>query len=93
MKDIEREFGLDLFDRFRIAYRKNKEIYNCSRDEFAALLSSGQLNEDTLVFNNMVSLRKDLETSWEVPLKNSWHAQVFSDDLQAGRKQRESQLH
>lgn len=79
MKEIEKEFNLDLFDRFRIAYRDNENVINCSRQEFEDLLSRGDLDTDTIVFNNMVLTRRDLSTSWEVPLKNSWHAQVFKN--------------
>lgn len=77
MKEIEQEFNIDLFDRFRIAYRDGGNVINCSREEFEDLLGKGVLNSDTIVFNNMVSNRKDLATSWEVPMKDSWHGQVF----------------
>ncbi|HEY1010966.1 MAG: ABC transporter ATPase [Daejeonella sp.] len=81
MKEIENEFNLDLFDRFRIAYRDGENVINCSRKEFEDLLDRGDLNSDTIVFNNMVSTRKDLLTSWEVPVKNSWHGSVFADKI------------
>lgn len=77
MKEIEKEFGIGLFDRFRIAYRDGDQIVNCSKTEFEDLLNKGELNSDTLVFNNMISSRKDLDSSWEVAMKNSWHGQVF----------------
>lgn len=77
MKEIEKEFGIGLFDRFRIAYRNGDQIVNCSKTEFEDLLNKGELNSDTIVFNNMISSRKDLDSSWEVAMKNSWHGQVF----------------
>ncbi len=77
MKEIEKEFGIGLFDRFRIAYRDGDQIVNCSKTEFEDLLNKGELNSDTIVFNNMISSRKDLDSSWEVAMKNSWHGQVF----------------
>ncbi len=81
MKEIEQEFNLDLFDRFRIAYRSGEDVINCSRQEFEDLLGKRELNSETVVFNNMVSTRKDLQTSWEVPVKNSWHGSVFADKI------------
>lgn len=81
MKEIENEFNLNLFDRFRIAYRVGDEVLNCSRQEFEQLLNTGEINPETIVFNNMISSRKELERSWETPLKNSWHAQVFADQI------------
>jgi hypothetical protein len=81
MKEIEQEFNLDLFDRFRIAYRDGENVINCSKEEFEELLSRGELNSETIVFNNMVSNRRELNTSWEVAMKDSWHGQVFGDKV------------
>ncbi|MEJ7695043.1 ABC transporter ATPase [Daejeonella sp.] len=81
MKEIEQEFNLELFDRFRVAYRDGENVINCSRTEFEELLSNGQISSNTIVFNNMISTRKDLSTSWEVPMKDSWHGQVFGDKV------------
>lgn len=78
MKEIEQKFKLNLFDRFRIAFRQDEEVINCSREEFETLIKSGRVNKNTLVFNNLINNRNELETTWEIPLKDSWHAQVFS---------------
>lgn len=77
MLELEIEFKINLFDRFIIAYRDGKEIITCNREEFETRLHSGQITADTIVFNNLISTRKALETNWEIPIKNSWHAQVF----------------
>ena len=78
MKEIEQELGIGLFDRFRIAYREGDRVVNCSKTEFEERLNEGELSSDTIVFNNMISSRKELDSSWEVAMKDSWHAQVFS---------------
>jgi len=78
MKEIEQKFNLNLFDRFRIAYRHNEEVINCSREEFEALIKNGSVNENTLVFNNLINSRNELQSAWEIPFKDSWHAKVFS---------------
>ena len=77
MKEIEKEFDITLFDRFRIAYRDGENIINCGREEFENLIKKGAINQDTVVFNNVIQSRKDLQTSWEIPIKDSWHAKVF----------------
>lgn len=78
MKEIEEEFGLNLFDRLRVAFRDMDKIVNCSREEFEALIKSGRVSGQTMVFNNLISRRDELESSWEIPLKDSWHAKVFA---------------
>jgi hypothetical protein len=78
MKDIEQKFNINLFDRFRVAFKLNDELKSCSREDFEKMIENGEVNEDTLVFNNLIQTRKELKTSWEIPLKDSWHARVFS---------------
>jgi len=77
MKALEKEFDLTLFDRFNIAYRDGDTIKSVGRFEFEELIKQGQIDTETIVFNNLVPTLKDLNTLWEVPFKNSWHQQVF----------------
>jgi hypothetical protein len=78
MLDLEKEFNINLFDRFQLAYRDGEQINTCSREEFQELLSSGKINGDTIVFNNLVSTRRALETNWQIPMRESWHASLFT---------------
>jgi hypothetical protein len=77
LKQVQQELGLDFFDRMQIAYRDADGIKTVSRPTFEKLIESGVVDENTIVFNNMVGNSQELETNWEVPLKDSWHAQVF----------------
>lgn len=78
MKGIEKTFGINLFDRFHIAYRQDDAILSVNRDEFEDLLREGSVNEQTIVFNNLVQTLDELQSNWEVPMKDSWHARVFA---------------
>src|SRR3569623_1689792 len=51
MKGIEREFGINLFDRFNFAYRDGEKVLSAPRHEFEELLRSGRVGSDTIVFN------------------------------------------
>jgi hypothetical protein len=81
MKDIEQEFGINLFDRFNLAYRSGEEILSVPRHTFEGLISNKTIDANTIVFNNMVQNLTELETKWEVPFKDSWHIQLFSSLL------------
>ncbi len=78
MKEIETKFNINLFDRFRMAYRSGDDIVNCSREEFEERIKTGEVNAQTLVFNNLVSSRKEMKVSWNIPLAESWHAKIFT---------------
>ena len=77
LKDLERQYNIALFDRLRIAYRTaDGGIATVARNEFEQLLNSGQITEQTPVFNNLVANKVELETEWEIPLSQSWHKQL-----------------
>ena len=77
MKQIEQHYGINLFDRFNMAYRDGEQVLAAPRHEFEELLRSGKINAQTIVFNNLVQDLQQLETRWEVPYNESWHPQLF----------------
>src|SRR5471030_1315502 len=77
IKQIEKEFNINLLDRFNLAYREGNEVLSAPRHDFEELLKRGAINNHTIVFNNMVQNLDELQTKWEVPFKDSWHAQLF----------------
>ncbi|MCO5945653.1 ABC transporter ATPase [Mucilaginibacter flavidus] len=79
MQQIEAQFGINLFDRFNLAYRKGNEVLSAPRAQFEELLKQGNINTDTIVFNNLVQNLTELENKWEVPFKDSWHIQLFGN--------------
>jgi hypothetical protein len=81
MKKLEQQFDIKLFDRFNFAYRDGEKVLSLPRHEFEELLKTGKINTDTIVFNNLVQNLTELETKWEVPFKDSWHARLFGDQV------------
>jgi hypothetical protein len=79
MQHLEQEFGINLFDRFNLAYREGEAILSAPRHDFEELIKQKSINTQTIVFNNMVQNLSDLNTKWEVPFKDSWHIQLFGN--------------
>ena len=78
IKGLEQRFSVGFFDRMKVAFRDdNGEVQLVDRNDFAALVSGGQVNEETIVFNNLIQSSEELETRWERPFKYSWHHKVF----------------
>jgi hypothetical protein len=78
MKHLEQQFGINLFDRFNLAYRDGEEIISVPRHQFEDLLKAGKINTETIVFNNLAQNITELQTKWEVPLKYRSQIQLFS---------------
>jgi hypothetical protein len=41
--------------------------------DFKEFIKSNKITSETIVFNNMISTKEELETQWEVSVNNSWH--------------------
>ncbi|WP_343532731.1 ABC transporter ATPase [Pedobacter sp.] len=81
IKEIESKFGLDLFDRFNMAYKIDDNVHVVTKEDFETLISIKKIGLDTIVFNNLVQTLDDFEQKWEVPLQNSWHKNIFAEQL------------
>ena len=79
LQQLASHYEVDLFDRLTFAYQLNDEVKTTHRDEFAALYQSGQITDDTLVYDNLVTTKEDFENRWMKPLKDSWHLQLVRD--------------
>ncbi|MEE8403790.1 MAG: ABC transporter ATPase [candidate division Zixibacteria bacterium] len=77
IKNLEQEYSISLLNRTLIAYKVDEEIVTLPQEEFIGLVAQGTLSKNTIVFNNLVTTKQDLETKWEVPLKESWHKDLI----------------
>lgn len=83
IKEIENEYGVDLFDRFNMAYKINDDVHVTSKEDFETLITIKKITPETIVFNNMVQTAEEFQTKWEVPLAQSWHNFIFAEHLNA----------
>lgn len=78
IKGLEQKYNIDLLDKMNIAFKNDSnQIETLHLSEFRALLDSGDLNGDTIVYNNLINSWGDLKTKWEVPVEESWHKQLL----------------
>ena len=76
---LSNEIGVDFFNRLNIAYKADSEKINLqSLSNFKTLISEGKIDEDSIVFNNLIKTKKDYIEQWEVQLKNSWHKTLLT---------------
>mgnify|MGYP003645785523 FL=1 len=73
---LENELAISLLDRTQIAFRdENQMIEIIHMMDFRAALEAGEINQDTIVFNNLIENKGQLKRQWETVLANSWHKQ------------------
>ncbi|PCH76410.1 MAG: ABC transporter ATPase [Flavobacteriaceae bacterium] len=78
IKEIEKQFNVQLLDRMQTAFRSNEAIEVVSLANFMSLVKENKIIEDTVVFNNLVATKAEFDTQWEVSAKQSWHKRYFN---------------
>lgn len=78
MQQMEQDYGINLFDRMLVTYRDAEtKIQTTKLYTFEQMMERGELNADTIVFNNLISTKEDMQSKWEVPVRKSWHARMI----------------
>jgi len=79
LKELGQQFNIDFFDRTKIAFLKGNEIKIYSLSELRALFKSGELNNLSITFNNLVPDKSAFEQGWKVSTENSWLTKYLSE--------------
>lgn len=72
IKDIEQKFGVNMFDRVTLAFAVKDKVQLLPLSQLQYAFDNGLINGNTLYFNNLVQTKKELESKWIVPVKDSW---------------------
>lgn len=80
IQDIEKELDIDLLDRLLLCFRddENNMINHLNLNDFRQSVKENEIGADTVVFNNLIKHKSEIDTLWEVPLKDSWHKQFLN---------------
>lgn len=73
IKKMENTLNVSFTDRLQLAYKEGDEVKLISKSSFEDKLKSGQFNENTIVFNNLIQKKAELKSHWQVAVRESWH--------------------
>lgn len=73
VKELEKFLGVDMMNKMNISFKNDDHINIVTMSNFKEFIKSNKITSETIVFNNMISTKEELETQWEVSVNNSWH--------------------
>ncbi len=78
LQKLEDQLGVQFFDRLLLAYEKDGQVKTVHRNDLEAALQKGELQADTIVFNNLIQTKQEFENQWRIPFKDSWAGQLVA---------------
>lgn len=76
MKKMEEQLEVEFLNRMNLAYMVKDKVIPVKMDDFTTLINEGVITDNTLVFNNTITSKKEFDTIFKAPLKNSWQFQL-----------------
>jgi len=73
IQELEKLLHVNLTNKMNVSFKDGDAINIVSLADFQKYASQQKITGDTIVFNNMVATKIDMETKWEVKAKESWH--------------------
>ncbi len=70
---LQQEYEIELLDRMNVCFKQGEYIQYKDVKAFRKLLKSKSVNDKTIVFNNLIQTKEELENFWEVPITESWY--------------------
>lgn len=74
IQDLERDLGLQLTDRMVVLYEANGEVRSTRVPQLGDMLKRGGLTGDTIVFDDLVATKADMDARFRAPLGGTWMA-------------------
>ena len=75
IQKLEKDFSVSLLNRQIFALKENDKISLIKREKFEKLIEK-EISKETIVFNNLVQTKHELNTKWEIPIRESWHGAI-----------------
>ena len=76
VKETEAGFGIELLNRFVVAYKLGENIETTQASHIKELLAQQVITENTIVYNTAAANEEEL-ARWEQPLKDTWLARYL----------------
>ncbi|MDY0780950.1 ABC transporter ATPase [Tenacibaculum sp. IB213877] len=70
---LQQQYEVELLDKMNVCFKQGEFVQYKEVKEFKKLLKSKSVNDKTIVFDNLIQTKYDLENYWEVPITESWY--------------------
>ena len=77
VQELEQRLGISLLEKSRMAFLHNGELRLLTRPELRAAVAAGEVQPDTLYFNNTLTTKAQLDAQWPAPASQTWLASYF----------------
>ncbi len=70
---LQATYEVELLDKLNVSFKQGEYVQYKNLKEFQKLVKKKAVSAKTIVFNNLINTKGELEDNWELPITESWH--------------------
>lgn len=74
---LQQEYEIELLDKMNVCFKQGEHVQYKELKEFKKLLKNKSVSTKTVVFDNLIQTKEELENYWEVPITESWYSRFL----------------
>ena len=71
--NLQNEYKLELLDKMNVCFKQGEFVQYKEIKLFKKMLKDKSVSPKTIVFDNLIQSKYELENHWEVPITESWY--------------------
>ncbi len=70
---LQETYKVELLDKMNACFKQGEYVQYKDLKDFKKLLKNKAVTAKTIIFDNLVNNKEDLENYWELPIEDSWY--------------------
>lgn len=75
--ELQNLYNIELLDKLNVCFKQGEHVQYKDLKSFQKLLKNKSVSPKTIVFNNLINTKEELENNWEIPITESWHSRFI----------------
>ncbi len=70
---LQEKYSVELLDKMNVCFKQGEFVQYKDLKDFKKMLKQKSVSPKTIVFDNLIQTKGELENHWEVPITESWY--------------------
>lgn len=70
---LQETYKVELLDKMNVCFKQGEHVQYKELKDFKKLLKNRAVTAKTIIFDNLVNNKEDLENYWEIAIEDSWY--------------------
>ncbi len=74
---LQEKYDILLIDKMNVCFKQGTFVQYKDLKDFKKLVKNKAVSAKTIVFDNLIQTKGELEEAWEIPIADSWYARFL----------------